>query len=130
MAHSVSDDRNSDGRRGGILSDQPKPTGEWTMQTVRRFWIQNQAKELYDDEQWDTFFGSVADAHNAALASEREKHKRAYLSSRQRMDALEQQLAAEREKYDLLMLAEQKDAEIADMLHDFRTGQRRDKRSV
>ncbi len=42
------------------MSDQPKPTGEWTEGMVFAYW---------ESEDWQ----GLADAHNAALAAEREK---------------------------------------------------------
>ena len=58
------------------MSDQPKPTGEWTADTVRRLEFDN------SDRRYD----AIAEAHNVALAL-RQQH----------IDNLDAALAAERE---------------------------------
>ena len=66
------------------MSDQP--TGEWTAKTVDGYWT--------EDGTRTSFYKTVADAHNAALAAEREK-----LVARDAFaKRVEKQLAAEREK--------------------------------
>jgi hypothetical protein len=67
---------------------------EWTPETVRQFWRENQKKKLCDDEQWNTFFQSAAAAHNAALTAEREEVR---IMTNQCVQ-LRQELTAERQR--------------------------------
>ncbi len=73
------------GRSITILSE-PKPTGEWTAETVHQF---TTLCLSFHDRQ------NIADAHNAALAAEQTKHRN-IISERD----LREQLAAERKLRD------------------------------
>ncbi len=68
-------------------SHPPKPAGEWTAEYVHNII----GAPIH-------YCMTLADAHKAAIAAEREEHARALLAKQTRIEVFQQQLAAEREK--------------------------------
>ncbi len=85
--------------RTGQITPKPRPTtGEWTSKTVDGYWT--------EDGTRTSFYKTVADAHNAAIAAEKEKYREECEFSdslRTENAKLRDLLAAEREAYALAL---------------------------
>ncbi len=80
------------------MNDQPKPMSEWTAETV--------SDMAFPSDNGTQGWQRIADAHNAAIAAEREKAKDAQdeaFAAYAEADAIQEQLAAEREKVQTLV---------------------------
>ncbi len=73
------------------MSDQPKPSGEWTRQSV---------VELLHDVNPGNHHQVIADAHNAALAAALAAERQNHTVDLEHIFNLETQLAAQQEKFE------------------------------
>jgi hypothetical protein len=78
---------------------------------TRAEWTTDWVRDLYERRGYilkETGWQAICDAHNAALAAERERGYQAMLDEREKVTALEDKLAAERERNKTLVEALEK----------------------
>ncbi len=81
------------------MSDQPKPTGEWTVERVR---------ELIIKDEWETPYQALTEAINTTLAAERETSNQLRELLDSELKRMEREVVAERERYRKLVGAERR----------------------